>query len=138
MNKQQNYAGSISIPLKKIEVFSFSNLAVPFYHIVLNGEERVIGEIRMGSLKDEKMKDPIFQARNWNIFLASLINERTFGCNYQVAQAHSKVAEMDCDEEVLIDVYNDKQNGRQFIDLGASNILYVPYEDGTVGFRYAG
>ena len=138
MTKKMNYLGCFEVPLKKIEVYSFSNNAVPYYHIDLNGKATIVGGQRMGSLKELEMDDPIIEARNWEYFLGSLMIAASSGTDYKATQLHKIVAEMDCDDNVLDDVYQNAETGQQFIALGASNILYIKHNDGNIGFMFAG
>ena len=124
------YVGSCELTINRIEVFSCSRSAVPFYHFTNPDNERfVVGGIRLGQL--DEMKDVMFEARLANNFLLPLANSMTDSYEWTKA-VHQKVADSgEITGRVMLDLFED-ENGIGAFQLGASDILYLKGEDGGI------
>lgn len=138
INAAKKYIGSYTLYLIKIEVYSFSGHAVPYYYISNNeGKEFVAGGIRIGNLSG--MGNPMIEARCSKHFLASVFSETLLSEELpEDVSTHKKVAEMDCKKSrVLVDAY-DAGNDVEYLQVGASAILYNRTDDGKISIPLDG
>ena len=121
------YIGSIESKVVRIQVFSFSKLAVPFYWMEgADGEVRKFGGSVIGRLAE--MEDPIFEAKEESAFIYNIAYPLEKGesiLEYEYATAyHSIVADSgEIDGRVLIDVFVNKKGECKYC-VGGSNIIY--------------
>lgn len=125
--------------LNKIEVYSFSGLAVPFYFFTTeDGVPYVSGGMRIGKLT--AMNDPLFESKCSYFFLATAFNNEFLHANHlpQYVRAHKKVSEETFEKsKVLVDAYGDGERV-QFLELGGSYVLYNRAADGKISMRFDG
>lgn len=127
--KMENYTGSFEVNVKKVQVFSCSNLAVPYYLVEYSdGGEYWVGGVRLNRLDD--IKDIDMAVRNFDVLLYSLLAgsdgyEHTCKC-------HRMVDELYINGRVLIDMYD--VNGETKFALGGSSTFYLKDKDGKIVF----
>jgi len=126
-NKNFKYYDSIELAIVRIEIFSFSNSASPFYWIKKpDGEIIKCGGSLIGSLKD--IDDPLFAAREESIFIQNIAfpleNYGKSLYNYDTAKTiHRIVADSGMFEgRALIDIYTDGKDFKYCV--GGSNFIY--------------
>lgn len=140
--ENMNYIGSTELRLNRIEVFSFSGGAVPFYHITFfNGDESIVvgGTFTTMRVADNKPEDLVFESRNSNYFLIDLFHYFAEGkslTDYNFAKRmKKKVADSGkIDSRVLVDLYGNDEVLN--FALGASDYLYIKDEDGKIGLMF--
>lgn len=132
------YIGTYILHLNKIEVYSFSGRAVPYYYITNNeGKDFVAGGIRIGNLAG--MENPMFESRCSKHFLTSVFSEALLSEELpEYVSTHKKVAEMDCHKSrVLVDAYAAGKDV-EYLQVGASSILYNRTDDGKISIPLDG
>lgn len=145
-NENYKYVGSVELYLKRIEVFSFSNLMCPFYTIqALDGQDYTFGGAVGKSLREMEnpIEDSIFESR---IFSGPFVNDIywlfTQGeslNDYSVALLHHKIADTGFFKQparVLIDVFSNGKDSKYA--LGGSTYMLERDKDGKIGIRMDG
>ena len=119
------YVCSFEIKVKRIEIYSFSKLAVPYYWVQTKKGVEVFGGAIIGRLQD--MDDPILEARLDSNFICNVCGMHS---NYDYAVANkTKVADSgEFDGRVLVDVYQTSKGHRYAV--GGSNFVYGKSDDG--------
>ena len=137
MKKKDNfkYDGSVELKVKRIQVFSFSKLAVPFYWVEdVGGYIHQYGGSIIGRL--DEIEDPILAAREERSFINNMAHPFEKGeslTSYEFATAtHKMVADSGIfDGRVLVDVFINSKGERRYC-VGGSDFIYR-----KVGDKYA-
>ena len=122
-----NYVGSAELKVVRIQVFSFSKLAVPFYWVEgADGVVKQYGGAVIGRLAE--MEDPIFEAREERSFITNIAYSFEEGeslTSYEYAsEMHKMVADSGMfDGRVLVDIFQNKK-GEQKYCVGGSDFIY--------------
>ena len=120
------YVCSFEIKVKRIEIYSFSKLAVPYYWVQTKDGVKVLGGAIIGRLQD--IDDPILEARLDTNFIWNVCGGMDSNYDYAVANK-TKVADSgEFDGRVLVDVYQTSTGHRYAV--GGSNFVYGKSDDG--------